>query len=324
MDRHTTLVPDSARKASIDVLKTAAFTVVALSHFGGMLGRSFPQGSVSRAICDAFSRFGALGTDAFFLLSAYLLCQSMSQGSNWKTAVRRRLIRIYPGFVAMLALYLLLMPMAPHVSKVPKDPAAFLTYVAANLLLLPGIFPIEPIITVAWSLSFVVFGYALTGALYRMVQARGDRAMRRSLLWLFSTIVVGICAHQMGSQYGRIVYFPLGALLAEALPNLPYRRLAFPRVNNLAGSQWLTEFSRHSYAVLLSHGLVLHGLRWIGPATANLVDLAALLLAAGSLIVVTAIFFRAVALKPLETWIYLRERKASAATKMLRLEAAAT
>jgi peptidoglycan/LPS O-acetylase OafA/YrhL len=49
----------------------------------------------------------------------------------------------------------------PEVSKVPSQPVSALIYICANLALLPGLFPIEPLIAVAWTLSYELFVYLL-------------------------------------------------------------------------------------------------------------------------------------------------------------------
>jgi peptidoglycan/LPS O-acetylase OafA/YrhL len=288
----------------VDLLKTGAFLAVALFHFSGMIGSRFPAGSSGRLVSDSLVPIGSWGTNSFFFLSAFLLCRSMQQGSPWKAAVWRRLRRIYPGMAVMIGLYVLAAPLLPQVHKIPDSPLDAFLYVGANLLMLPGMLPIAPLVTVSWSLSYVVFGYILIGFCHRM---GGAGLQRRLAVWL----LVG--AFTLALPQDRLVFFPLGALIADLYPMKSGGPAGFPE--SLRRATAVT--GKHSYAVFLSHGFVLHLIAWAGPETVTLADLGALLLATLSLCAVAAGFFQAAVLGPLDTWVAARASSQMAALKLV-------
>ena len=67
---------------------------------------------------------------------------------------KRRVQRIYPVFLVVFAIYIMLSFIFPSESKLPEGYVEIVKYILQNLLLLPGVFNIEPLITVAWSLSY--------------------------------------------------------------------------------------------------------------------------------------------------------------------------
>jgi exopolysaccharide production protein ExoZ len=119
----------------------------------------------------------------------------------------------------VLALYLVLSLAVPSQSKLPAG-WQVLPYLTANLLLLPGIFPIEPIITVAWSLSYEMFFYLLMpAAISGFVLRRRTASFRMAFL-----VVSGMLAAAVFSILGgpvRMLMFVAGALLFEVLPRRP-------------------------------------------------------------------------------------------------------
>jgi len=67
--------------------------------------------------------------------------------------------RIYPTFLSIFALYVIGMHLVPGATKVDWRNPGYAIYLVENLLLLPGLLPIRPVISVAWSLSFEFFFY---------------------------------------------------------------------------------------------------------------------------------------------------------------------
>jgi peptidoglycan/LPS O-acetylase OafA/YrhL len=64
-------------------------------------------------------------------------------------------------------------------------------YIIANTVLLPGVFPIQPIITVSWSLSFEVLFYLVAPALSVLAWKRYSNPVRLAILSaLFLTIIL--------------------------------------------------------------------------------------------------------------------------------------
>jgi len=98
---------------------------------------------------------GHVGVDLFFVLSGFLIYGSViSKPQNLWEYMRRRVERIYPAFLVVLTLYLVLSFLFPAESKLPAGSFDGFLYVLSNILLLPGITSIQPIIVVAWSLSY--------------------------------------------------------------------------------------------------------------------------------------------------------------------------
>jgi peptidoglycan/LPS O-acetylase OafA/YrhL len=90
---------------------------------------------------------GNVGVDLFFVLSGYLIYGLLIKAERpFLPYLRRRVVRIYPAFAAVFAVYLLVSALLPQKSKLPEGTSDALLYIAANFLLLPGMFDIEPMI----------------------------------------------------------------------------------------------------------------------------------------------------------------------------------
>ena len=107
------------------------------------------------SVLDVLERLGHSGVDLFFVLSGYLIYGALiARPRPFGPFMRRRVQRIYPTFLAVFALYLVLSLLDPSHSKLPAPGASLVLFLLSNLLLLPGIFPLQPLIAVAWSLSY--------------------------------------------------------------------------------------------------------------------------------------------------------------------------
>jgi peptidoglycan/LPS O-acetylase OafA/YrhL len=185
-----------------------AVFLVFLVHYASLAD---PAGSVWMS--KVLHSMGNAGVDLFFVLSGYLIYGSLvSREQAFMPYMRRRIQRIYPAFLAVFATYCVLSLVFPNESKIPQEGA--LWYLLQNLLLLPGMLPIEPMITVAWSLSYEMFFYLVMPAAVFFLRPLGSQR-RTGLILVAAFLTIAYC-----SVYGghiRLIMFMSGMLLYEAV-----------------------------------------------------------------------------------------------------------
>jgi len=198
-------------------LRGFAVLLVFLTHYAGMVEPWIAGGTETARIASGLRHVGHAGVDLFFVLSGYLIYGSlMKRPQPFIGFMRRRIARIYPAFLVVFIAYVLLSFAFPSESRIPADPVEAALYLVQNLLLLPGLFPIDPLITVAWSLSFEMLFYLVTPAFIALLGLR-----RRSRRWrvVFLLGLAGALALH-GALLGgpiRLMMFVAGMLLHEAL-----------------------------------------------------------------------------------------------------------
>ena len=93
-----------------------------------------------------------------------------------------------------------------------------LIYIVQNALLLPGLFDIKPIITVAWSLSYEVFYYITIPFLVLLLRLKKWRVNQRIFLWIAVTVFGAFICKFTGGPI-RLLMFVSGILLFELHKN---------------------------------------------------------------------------------------------------------
>jgi len=196
-------LPHSLRP--MEGLRGFAVALVFLVHYVS-LSRS------TDAVHTALHGIGNSGVDLFFVLSGFLIYGSLIRRSQaFPAYMRRRVERIYPAFLAVFAIYLAISVAVPHRSKIEGP-----LHVVQNLLLLPGIFDITPIITVAWSLSYEMFFYLVVPALVTLLALRSrSRRWRVTFIGSFALCYWLYCLRYGG--HPRLLMFCGGMLLCEAV-----------------------------------------------------------------------------------------------------------
>jgi exopolysaccharide production protein ExoZ len=200
-------------------LRGLAVTLVFLQHYtvqSQLIGLA--PGAAS-AVAAAFRDYGNFGVELFFVLSGYLIYGTLvRKAPPFIRFMVRRYQRIYPTFLVAFAIALALTIITPNQGKIPHDPWLAAVYIAANLALLPGLIPIEGIVTVAWSLSYEMFFYVVSAGL---VLGTGMSAMppgRRIAILLLLTGAFVIASHAGIANFPvRMMPFFAGMLLAEGL-----------------------------------------------------------------------------------------------------------
>jgi len=159
----------SNRFASMEGLRGVAIFLVFFAHYYDIIWRDLPLhnktlDTLGRAMLGA----GGTGVDLFFVLSGFLIYGAVRKPTlNLRKFLVRRTVRIYPAFLAVFLMYLAMSPFL-HLVHESSDRYAsrihfgFLEsalYVIANVAFIPGIFPVKPVMNVAWSLSYEWFFY---------------------------------------------------------------------------------------------------------------------------------------------------------------------
>lgn len=202
-------------------MRGLSILLVFLVHWHYVFGGWAPAGSRAFALTSPLCNLGHSGVDLFFVLSGYLIYGSVVGGERpLGLYLRRRVRRIYPTFLCVFALYVLLSFVFEGENKIPRGWADGSFYLLLNLLLLPGIFAVEPLVGVAWSLSYEFFFYLLVPLLVALSGMRRWTRRGRCLFHLALALVLVSCGLYTSFPHVRLVMFVSGILLFETLSSL--------------------------------------------------------------------------------------------------------
>ncbi len=214
---------DGHNVPSMEGLRGFAVFLVFLVHFVELSAPWTSGASGFLLFTDALHRIGKIGVELFFVLSGYLIYGSLiSRAQPYLRFMARRIERIYPAFVAVFGVYIVLSFAFPAENKIPPSAAEAAIYLVENFLLLPGLLPIVPFIGVAWSLSYEMFFYLAIPLVISLLRLRAWNPIMRTALFLLVAAATSIyCA--MNGGHIRLILFVSGMLLYEAMsdPRLP-------------------------------------------------------------------------------------------------------
>jgi len=203
-----------SRKASshpMEGLRGVAVFMVFMVHYVSNVAPWTP--SNIGHIAAAVHTIGSAGVDLFFVLSGYLIYGSLiANPQPFGPFIARRAQRIYPAFLVVLAVYVALSYMFPGESRIPDAPGAAALYLAQNVLLMPGMFPVEPIITVAWSLSYEMMFYLIVPLIVGWMALRRCPQQTRASVIAMAT---ACCLLVLDGEHQRIIMFCAGMAVFE-------------------------------------------------------------------------------------------------------------
>ena len=194
-----------------------AVFLVFLVHYVTLIDPWLLQNSGASQAAEHLRRIGNLGVDLFFVLSGFLIYGMLIEKPRpFKRYLARRIQRIYPTFTVVFIIYLALSVAFPAESKIPGGLSDAVIFIAQNYLLMPGLFEITPIITVAWSLSYEFSYYLLIPMLVAALCMRAWHFQYRVLFFLLVSVFGFGYFSAYGGPIGLLMFIP-GILVYELL-----------------------------------------------------------------------------------------------------------
>lgn len=202
--------------ASMEGLRGVAVLLVFFAHYVTQVEPWITPGSLTWIVGDHLRSLGHMGVDLFFVLSGYLIYGTLIRRQRpIVDFLAKRAARIYPTFLFAFGLYLALSYVFPAQSKLPADPGNTLIYLAQNLLFLPGMVSIEPLIVVSWSLSYEFFYYLAMPLVISALALRKWAPAKRLMLFAAVAVIGFGCFCFNPGGHIRLMLFVGGILLFE-------------------------------------------------------------------------------------------------------------
>ncbi len=193
-------------------------SLVFFFHYLGLFAGS--AGAATPAL-DLLAAMARSGTDLFLVISGYGVYASLlRKPTPYVEFMRRRVLRIYPPFLFVLGIYLAASLLVPSESKLPDDALAAAINIAGNVALVPLAFGLTPVITVSWTLAYIMSFYLLIPAVVGLTGMRGWSGTLRLAVILAAT-VLWLAGSSNGSAHIRAGFFLVGMLVHEIRLKLP-------------------------------------------------------------------------------------------------------
>jgi peptidoglycan/LPS O-acetylase OafA/YrhL len=214
---------NAKRMLTMEGARGLAVALVFLVHYRAAFAAWTGSGTATEAVTRFLWTIGHAGVDLFFVLSGYLIYGAVLKPSlDYTKFMGRRVQRIYPTFLVVFAMYIALSFAFPSQSKLPASALDAAVLIVQNLLLLPGIFPMEAIVSVAWSLSYEFFYYLTLPLLVLALGLRKWQPKRRVLFFSLLSVAFVASWFLLAPKAPRMLMFVAGILLYELVHSLNF------------------------------------------------------------------------------------------------------
>jgi peptidoglycan/LPS O-acetylase OafA/YrhL len=168
MPRQTLQDLSQTRNNNFDFLRFAMACVVIHTHSYALAGVTYA--STRDRLLHGDLGGATMAVNVFFLISGFLISNSFQHSANTLHYLKKRMLRIYPGFAMALAFCVFIVgplagvQLASYWTK-PETYAFFLPLIGAPIQPLPGAFPDAPWSGITnsslWTIRFEIFCYLL-------------------------------------------------------------------------------------------------------------------------------------------------------------------
>jgi exopolysaccharide production protein ExoZ len=229
-----------SRIMPMEGLRGLAIALVFLCHFQIIILSRLTESFNSRFFL-VVAQIGGTGVDLFFVLSGMLIYRAaLKPGMRYSKFLFRRVERIFPTFVVVLALYIVVLEIThTGAHSIAVGFRALAISSVEDLRLLPGIINLPAIISAAWSLSYEFAFYLAIPILVVALRARLWSRRSRALFWAALIPAYLLLVHSFpgwfpsfehfDGSYVRFTLFLAGMVVEEILTSSrPERFLTRP------------------------------------------------------------------------------------------------
>lgn len=217
---------------AIEGLRAIAAFMVFVVHYAAQFTPWIDTHSLTWELIVYYRHIGAKGVELFFVISGFLIYGIIiGKDTPFVTYFWRRIVRLYPVFLVVLALYIALSFIFSSENKIPDGIGQATLYIISNILMLPGLFDIKPIITVAWSLSYEMFLYLALPVFVYVLQMRSWESETRIRFLAVLSILGFVVIYAGYDSHQKMVLFLAGMLMYE-LKNRPLLQSDNPLSSN--------------------------------------------------------------------------------------------
>jgi len=253
----------SERYLAMEGLRGVAVFAVFLCHYDVIITQRLSIAPSAAGLSALLGRLGTCGVDLFFVLSGFLIYRLVLQPTlRYPSFVLRRAQRIYPPFVAVLLFFLAVSLLNPSLSKLPKPTGEVWGFLLMNLVFLPGFVNVEPIVSVAWSLSYEWYFYLTLPIIAGLLHLYEWKGKTRIFFFAAFCILYLAFAFELPS-IGQIMHYPiyrshvrlvmfLGGIIAYEvcerrlrIPPSFWRRFEWDRGGNIPRDCWRSADARN-------------------------------------------------------------------------------
>jgi peptidoglycan/LPS O-acetylase OafA/YrhL len=188
---------------SIQGLRGFLASFVVLYHvYAGMADGGYFDG------IDHMYHEGKMAVNLFFIISGYLIIQSLIKSGSIKRFFKNRILRIYPVFLVIHILIFSAGPIINYDFLADVSISEYLFHFLTNLLLLPGIFSLPAAQIVAWSLSYEMLFYVIAALL--LLAKRSVGIFKNIKPFFFLTFLVCLV---LFTKFPTMAFFLIGVLI---------------------------------------------------------------------------------------------------------------
>ncbi len=197
--------------AALESLRGVAAFMVVVHHYSNWVLERLLPGSAAHDMALLTKHWGGFGVWLFFVISGFLIPAILTQKpiSYWPY-LKRRIRRIYPlAIIAILVATAVRLLAGRAIVDTPVTGSQFMD-LAMNLMLLPGVYPMDEIYGVTWTLSYEMLFYITCPLVLFAINQLPSPLLRIVVLILAAPLARLISPH-----HGVIGYFFIGFIAFE-------------------------------------------------------------------------------------------------------------